>query len=298
MAILPLFRSFPQSLASQKRLSAAVAAYAVFFVTAGYWAVPRFATRYIAPRDQPDQDLVSTGFPIKYAGPAIEVVPGIEIRTPRTIHVSQTKPIYIMIFGDPVGHDSDMFPGLNGGEVSDQLPTVDSSHMAPSYTVSLSVTGDIGLACNEPKTKNFGVYPANTTPQTWFCAVHPKDPGDYTVIISGLPSVKDAGPRFIVNKIPADNAPQTLPTFERLPDGTVSLMIQVLTEEGLTAIQWAWLKALGAVIGVLGTILAFPFLKLAFNNPSQLAPVPALPPDEKEKRKSKKEKKDNRISHI
>jgi hypothetical protein len=117
------------------------------------------------------------------------------------------------------------------------------------------------------------------------------DPGDYTVIISGLPSAKDAGPIFTVKKNPADDAPQTLPTFERLPDGTVSLTIQVLTEEGLTATQWAWLKALGAVIGVLETILAFPFLKLAFGNPSQLAPAPAMPPDDKEKRKSKKEKK-------
>jgi hypothetical protein len=44
-------------------------------------------------------------------------------------------------------------------------------------------------------------------------------------------------------------------------NGTLILSIQVLTSLGLTAVQDAWLKAVGTLIGVLGTLFVYPFWK-------------------------------------
>ena len=60
---------------------------------------------------------------------------------------------------------------------------------------------------------------------------------------------------------PAEKTDDKAQVYKRFPDGTVILNISVLTPQGMTAGEWAWLQAVGALIGVIGTLLAYPFLK-------------------------------------
>jgi hypothetical protein len=264
-----------------RKLLITTAAVSIGFVASGSLVFPHIVARHLRPNDQPAQYWESGGFPIKYAGPVVEVVPNTSISTPRTVRVSESKPLLIAIGGARVGHDSDMIPELNNSPISDEPAKIDNL-MATEYTVTVIVGGDIGLACSEPKTKKFGVYPANLNTQTWYCTMHPKDAGDYTLYISGLPPKDVGGTYFTVTNEGDGKSQQSLrvegsgeptKTYVRSSDGTAILPIQVLTIEGLTASQSAWLKAIGAILGILGTILAFPFLKSMFPD----AP-PSTPP--------------------
>jgi len=247
----------------------ALAAVAICLIPAATILLPRVAAKHLRPHDKPQQYWASEGFPIKYAGPVVEIVPEITIVTPQTMRATQSDTLTISISGVQVGHSSDISPGP-GEAVSDQAPTVDNL-MANDYTVSVAVGGDIGLGCGNPSKKTFGTYPGNMAPRTWSCVLHPKDAGDYVLLITGLPDKSVAGSSFRVTDA---GTGQTLDlsgqsaqgrTIRRDPDGMVTLPIQVLTIEGLTALQYDLLKIAGTLIGVLGTILAYPFLKSLFH---------------------------------
>jgi hypothetical protein len=265
----------------RNRLLAAVIVTMAALGSVGVFLVPRVAARYMKSHDRPEQSWISTGIPPDYAGPVIEVIPSIEITTPVTIRVNNAKRISIAIEGKPMGHGEDLMPG-SGGTISDQGPRIDN-RVAASYTVDLKTSDDFGMACAEPKTRPM----AALSTQTWYCSVRPKQPGDYEILVSGLPPAKDAGNTFAVYNVPEGGLDPMLrifgmakrdQTYERLPDGTVSLHVQVLTEQGFTSGQLGWLQAFGAVIGVFGTIFAFPFLKAWFDKTPPPTPVPVLPP--------------------
>lgn len=41
--------------------------------------------------------------------------------------------------------------------------------------------------------------------------------------------------------------------------------VTVLTVQGMTAVQWAWLQAIGGLLGIGGTVLGYPFIKSRFD---------------------------------
>jgi len=250
-------------------------------IAVGVWLVPVVAVRHLKRQDQADQTWHSSSPSLGYAGPVIEVVPSIEIHAPRTVRVTETKDITITISKSWLGH-SDLFPGAPGAIVSDQPPKVDN-RVEQSYTIGLMVVDDAGVVCAEPKKKDFGDSPLTLESKSWYCTMHPKQASDYEILISGLPSVAAAGDSFIVSDASPVQSLDLLPTagekadpnrkiYKRFPDGTVTLSVIALTAQGIPAREWAWLEAVGAMIGVLGTILGLPFLKFKLEKQPDSSP--------------------------
>jgi hypothetical protein len=183
---------------------------------------------------------------------------------PRTIRVTQTKPISITITKYTLSH-SDLLPGGSSSVMSDQSPQVDN-RVAKSYTVELRVIDDAGVVCAEPKEKKFGDEPLTLDTLYWQCTIHPKQAGDYSILVSGLPK-KDVG-TITVADLSVDAAQPH--EYQQLADGTLSIPVTALTVQGATAGQWAWLQAIGTLLGVFGTVLGYPFLKSRFERTAAL----------------------------
>jgi hypothetical protein len=126
--------------------------------------------------------------------------------------------------------------------------------------VELRVVDDAGVVCAEPKEKKFGDEPLALESLSWQCTIHPKQAGEYSILVTGLPS-KDVGV-IKVSDSSADAAQAC--EYQRFPDGTLSFPVTALTVQGTTAGQWALLQAIGALLGVCGTVLGYPFLKSRF----------------------------------
>jgi hypothetical protein len=119
------------------------------------------------------------------------------------------------------------------------------------------------LVCAGPKERHFehsdigGVL-------FWRCTIHPKEVGDYDILVTGLPA-NDVGSFSITDA--ANGAPRTgSADYKRFPDGTLSISVSALTPQGIRAREWAWLQAVGAFIGILGTVLGYPFIKSRVEN--------------------------------
>jgi len=108
----------------------------------------------------------------------------------------------------------------------------------------------------------------NPTRPEWTWLIRPKSVGSHAVSVNIVSSNPDL---YIVG--------------DDLPNMTVSdqgreriFFINVVNELGLTSAQDAWIKALGAIIGVLGTALSYPIFKRYFERKEQpTKPTPALP---------------------
>jgi hypothetical protein len=221
----------------------------------GYLLVPRLVVRVLKAHDQEDR-IYSSRFRVDYAGPALEIEPTIAISAPRTVRVTSTKPISISIGKTFVGH-SDVLPGGSSDVASDEPTTVDN-RVSSSYTVDLKVVDSAGVVCGEPKERHFEKSLDISELLTWECTMHPKEAGDYDILVTGLPtkvvsiSVKDT------DNDTRETAP---PSYKLLPDGTFVISISALTPQGIPAREWAWLQAVGGFLGIMGTVLGYPFLK-------------------------------------
>jgi hypothetical protein len=247
-----------------RKLNAMVGVSVFVLAAIGVVLFPRIVARFLKPHGETYQRYSSTGISAGYAGPAIEVLPRVEVGVPRSLRVTETKQLSIVISKYWLGH-SDAFPGSGDGAsgVSDQSPYIDN-RVAKSYTVDLKVVDDAGVVCVLPEEKAFGKDVLTLESIHWYCTIHPKQPGDYSILISGLPAAKDVG-SFTVSDVSGDGLVGKPREYERLADGTLDVPVTVLTTQGVTAREWAWLQCIGACIGVLGTLLGYPFLKSKFD---------------------------------
>lgn len=243
-------------LVSRKRLF--VAALGIALVMVGFFLFPHIAARFVRPRDKADLHYKSSMVGSDYAGPVIEVLPQVEVFAPRTIRVTQTKPISIAIGTYILAH-SDELPGSSSSIVSDQSPKIDN-RVEKSYAVELKVIDDAGVICAEPREKKFAEQPVPTDTLHWECTIHPKQAGEYSILVTGLPK-KNIGKIQVSDVSAGASEPRE---YERLADGTLSVPVTALTVQGTTAGQWAFLQAIGAILGVCGTVFAYPFLKSWF----------------------------------
>lgn len=238
-----------------KRLLAALLISAVVLGTLGYQVVPRLIVRVLKAHDQEDQ-IYSSRFRVDYAGPVLEIEPTIAISAPRTVRVTSTKPISISIGKTFIGH-SEVLPGGSSAVASDEPTTVDN-RVSSSYTIDLKVVDGAGVVCGEPKERHFEKSFDISELLTWQCTMHPKEAGDYDILVTGLPtkvvsvSVKDTE---------NDTRGTAPPNYKLLPDGTFVISVSALTPQGIPALEWAWLQAVGGFLGILGTVLGYPFIK-------------------------------------
>jgi hypothetical protein len=239
-----------------RRLFAAVSISALLLGTIGYLVLPRLAIRLLKARDRLDR-IYNSSPRADYAGPVLEIEPTITISAPRTVRVTSTKPISISIGKTVIGH-SDLLPGGSTLIASDEPPTVDN-RVLNSYTVDLRVVDGAGVVCAEPKKRYFESPQAIEGVLTWQCTIHPKEAGDYDILVTGLPT-KDVGWISVndaVNGTPGTGSPD----YKVLSDGTFSISVSALTPQGIPAREWAWLQAVGGLLGVVGTVLGYPFIK-------------------------------------
>jgi hypothetical protein len=218
-----------------------VAAFGSSLVAAGFFLFPHVVVRFLRSRDLADQHYESSTVGHSYAGPVIEVFHKIEMFAPRTIRVTQTKPISITFTKYTLSH-SDLLPGGSSSVMSDQSPQVDN-RVAQSYTVELRVIDDAGVVCAEPKQKKFSDVPLTLDTLYWQCTIHPRQTGDYSILVSGLPK-KDVG-TITVADVSVDAAQSH--EYQQLADGTLNIPVTALTVQGTTAGQWAWLQAIGKI---------------------------------------------------
>lgn len=241
---------------SRKRLL--FGALGIALAVVGFFLFPHVAVRFLASRDKADLHYESSMVGSDYAGPVIEVLPKVEVFAPRTIRVTKTKPISISIGKYTLSH-SDLLPGGSSNIVSDQSPKIDN-RVDKSYTVALKVIDDAGVVCAPPEEKKFGDETVSLETLDWQCTIHPKQAGEYSILVTGLPK-KDIG-SVKVSDVSSDAAQPR--EYQRLADGTLSVPVTALTVQGTTAGQWAFLQAIGAVLGLCGTVFAYPFLKSQF----------------------------------
>ena len=241
---------------SRKRLL--VAALGVALIAAGFFVFPHVAVRFLRSNDRADLHYETAIVGSDYAGPVIEVLPKVEMSAPRTIRVTQTKPISITIGKYTLSH-SELLAGGSSDIVSDQSPQIDN-RVEKSYTVALKVIDDAGVVCAPPEEKRFGDAPVSLETLDWQCTIHPKQAGEYSILVTGLPK-KDIGRVKVSDASSSAAQPRE---YQRLADGTLSVPVTALTVQGTTAGQWAFLQALGAVLGLFGTVFAYPFLKSRF----------------------------------
>src|SRR5258708_21628441 len=135
-----------------------------------------------------------------------------------------------------------------------------------SNTETLVVTYEMPLPEEtkfELKSPSFDISSPTHIGQSWKWLFQPKQVGTFLLSLEALTPKSDKVkwnwriPRDVEDIIQTDS------------NGTLTLSIQVLTSLGLTAAQEAWLKAAGAVVGLLGTILGYPFWKRHFDGPVQ-----------------------------
>lgn len=162
----------------------------ISLVAAGVFLFPHIAVRFLKSKDKADLHYESSMVGSEYAGPVIEVLPKVEMFVPRTIRVTQTKPISVSIGKYTLSH-SDLLPGGSSEIVSDQPPKIDN-RVAKSYTVELKVIDDAGVVCAPPDEKRFGDEPLSFDSLDWHCTIHPKQPGEYSILVTRLPK-KDIG---------------------------------------------------------------------------------------------------------
>lgn len=238
-----------------KRLFAALLISAVVLGALGYLVVPRLVARVLKAHDQEDQ-IYSSRFRVDYAGPVLEIEPTIVISAPRTVRVTSTKPISISIGKTFIGH-SEVLPGGSSDVASDEPPTVDNRVLS-SYTVDLKVVDSAGVVCAEPKERHFEKSLDISEILTWQCTMHPKEAGDFDILVTGLPTKVVS---ISVKQTENDTRGTAPPIYKLLPDGTFVISVSALTPQGIPAREWAWLQAVGGVLGILGTVLGYPFIK-------------------------------------
>jgi hypothetical protein len=235
-----------------------VAAFGIGLIAAGFFLFPHVAVHFLPSKDKADLHYESSMVSSAYAGPVIEVLPKVEMFVPSTIRVTQTKPISISIGKYTLAH-SDLLPGASSNIVSDESPKIDN-RVEKSYTVELKVVDDAGIVCAEPKEKKFGDNALTLDTLDWQCTMHPKQAGEYSILVTGLPK-KDIGRVNVSDVTPDATQPHE---YHQLADGVLSVPVTALTVQGTTAGQWALLQALGAALGLCGTVLGYPFLKSRF----------------------------------
>jgi len=202
---------------SRKRLL--VAALGVALIAAGFFVFPHVAVRFLRSNDRADLHYETAIVGSDYAGPVIEVLPKVEMSAPRTIRVTQTKPISITIGKYTLSH-SELLAGGSSDIVSDQSPQIDN-RVEKSYTVALKVIDDAGVVCAPPEEKRFGDAPVSLETLDWQCTIHPKQAGEYSILVTGLPK-KDIGRVKVSDASSSAAQPRE---YQRLADGRCSARV-------------------------------------------------------------------------
>jgi hypothetical protein len=152
---------------------------------------------------------------------------------------------------------------MAGGPVSDVGPAV-HNHMKSFYTVDISADEPAGLRCEGDKKRPFpkGSVSASVL---WHCTISPKEPGEHLLDIGGLPIAEAGGKEHLSIADNGDKAHSSI-RYDVLSDGTIELKIESLTANGLTAAQSAWVAMVNLLVGLIGSVLGYPFIKRYFEN--------------------------------
>jgi hypothetical protein len=102
----------------------------------------------------------------------------------------------------------------------------------------------------------------------WGWLIYPKHVGRHALFLGFEPSLESIN-LFLRNKSQSEGLEaNTDPSFK----GSMIAFVTVVDELGLTAAQFAWLRAIGAILGIIGTILAYPMWKRYFEGKTETPP--------------------------
>jgi hypothetical protein len=153
-----------------------------------------------------------------------KIAANVILDTPNTIDLTQTENVQVSI--NWTFPDQETLPK--------ELPVISPKLESPDFKI-VAAKPDGAIS---PIT-NFG-----SRTQTWVWLISPEKTGDREITLSFSGS---------------NGKPVPILIGEETKDYRILLPIKVLTELGLTSTQSAWAKAIGALIGIIGTIAGYSF---------------------------------------
>lgn len=211
-------------------------------------------------------DFVASDLQPRYAGPVVQISPTYAVHVPSTIRMMEAERLTVTVRKALVGHSDSI------GVTSDIPPEYDTADIEGPFEVQLTFSGglDVSPPNSQPK-QSFAHLTDLTEALAWNWTLNAKSAGTHKMFVRGL-SVKSflVVPEVGGNPLedfaePTANDQSVLPSFIRvLPDKTLEITVEALTELGLTARQAAYARAIQGAAAFLGGLLAYPFIKRWF----------------------------------
>jgi hypothetical protein len=191
-----------------------------------------------------------------FAGPVIQVEPIVQLEVPEKLRGSDGERVSISIGKMWLGHGDD-FPGADYA-ATDQPRSWDTSQVDLPFAVTLVPSAGLEIRPDSIPPKAFANPKSlDDAPLSWNWNISAKLPGAHVLLIEGLPL---KGKRLWLAPTPGRH--EELPSYARLlDDGTIEVRVNASTALGLTAGQDGLLKAINGLVGFLGVVFAYPFLK-------------------------------------